>query len=158
MGQKASMSEGQWFPQSWWLLLALPPLGFTTWAVLVYLGIAAKRIRRLVWGGIYFALLVTWLQLTGPDNASTGRQNLALTSAVDDSGRTILRFGMDYSIKPRQGRPRLRMTLLGLPRPKLQGVEIDLSPGLKTVPELLLIAVVASPWISGPVNSGGADG
>jgi hypothetical protein len=61
--------------------LALP-LRFTTWAMFVYLGIAARRIRRLVWGGIYLSLLVTWLQLTGPNSASTGRQNLAALIAV----------------------------------------------------------------------------
>jgi hypothetical protein len=48
--------------------------------------------------------------------------------------------------------------LLGSPRQKYQGTEIVLSPGLKAVPELLLIAVVASPWILSYFNRGAAGG
>jgi hypothetical protein len=82
----------------------------------------------------------------------------ALMSVADDSGRTILRFRVAYSIKPRQGGPRPWMTLLGLNRPRYQEIEVLLSPGLKVVPELLLIAAFASPWISSYFHQAGAAG
>jgi hypothetical protein len=66
-------------------------------------------------------------------------------SAADDSGRTILRFRLAYSIPDGPG---WRRRLFGLSLQKYRGTEIVLSPGLKAVPELLLIAACASPWIS----------
>lgn len=46
-----------------WLLLAVIPFGFTTWAAFVYIGIRARRPRWLAWAAAYAALLVGYLTL-----------------------------------------------------------------------------------------------
>lgn len=56
-------------------LLAVIPLGFTTWAAFVYIGIKARRPRWLAWAAVYAGLLVAYLVLdtTFPhNNAAVG--------------------------------------------------------------------------------------
>ena len=45
-----------------WLLLAIP-LGFTTWAAFLYIGIRARRGQWLAWAGFYAATLGAYLAL-----------------------------------------------------------------------------------------------
>jgi hypothetical protein len=59
-------------------------------------------------------------------------------------------------LNPRKPIPDPSITLLGVPWwRKDQAIEIILSPGLRVVPELLLIAAVASHWIVRYFGSGG---
>jgi DNA uptake protein ComE-like DNA-binding protein len=53
-----------------WLLLTLP-LGFTTWAAFLYIGIRARRARWLVWAGVYAATLAAWGALDSPAHPSS---------------------------------------------------------------------------------------
>ena len=48
-----------------WLLLCLP-VGLTTFAAFLYIGIRARRRRWLVWAGVYAATLAGWLVLDAP--------------------------------------------------------------------------------------------
>jgi hypothetical protein len=84
----------------------------------------------------------------------TKPENTMMTAA-DDSDRTILRFRLAYSIPHGPGS---RRRLFGLSLRDYRGTEIVLSPGLKAVPELLLIAAFASPWIFSYYDAGGGGG
>jgi DNA uptake protein ComE-like DNA-binding protein len=59
-----------------WLLLTLP-LGFTTWAAFLYIGIRARRARWLVWAGVYAATLAAYGALDSPANPSSTAKALA---------------------------------------------------------------------------------
>src|SRR6185437_7645204 len=50
-----------------WLLLCLP-VGLTTWAAFLYIGIRARRRRWLAWAAVYAAMLTGWLVLDAPAN------------------------------------------------------------------------------------------
>jgi DNA uptake protein ComE-like DNA-binding protein len=63
-----------------WLLLAVIPFGFTTWAAFVYIGIRARRPRWLAWAAVYAALLVGYLVL------DTAVQN---SNAADGAGAAL---------------------------------------------------------------------
>ena len=52
-----------------WLLLTLP-LGITTFAAFVYIGVRARRRRWLAWAGVYLATLAGWLVLSAPEHTS----------------------------------------------------------------------------------------
>ena len=52
-----------------WLLLTLP-LGITTFAAFLYIGIRARRRRWLAWAGVYLATLAGWLVLSAPEHTS----------------------------------------------------------------------------------------
>lgn len=58
------------FREKAWLLLCLP-LGLTTWAAFLYIGIRARRRRWLVWAGVYAATLAGWVVLDTPDHPSS---------------------------------------------------------------------------------------
>lgn len=58
-----------------WLLLILP-LGVTTFAAFLYIGIRARRRRWLAWAGVYFATLAGWLVLDAPANPSDTAQGV----------------------------------------------------------------------------------
>jgi len=45
--------------RSWWIVLALTPLGFATWAAFLYVGLAYRRKAWLFASGVYAAALVT---------------------------------------------------------------------------------------------------
>jgi hypothetical protein len=79
----------------------------------------------------------------------------ALMRAADDSGRTILRFRLALSVGDHPG---LWRRLLGSFPQNFRGTEIVLSPSLEAVPELLLIAGVASPWLIGYFTRDGGGG
>jgi DNA uptake protein ComE-like DNA-binding protein len=59
-----------------WLLLTLP-LGFTTWAAFLYIGIRARRARWLVWAAAYAATLAVYGVLDGPAHPSSTAKALA---------------------------------------------------------------------------------
>lgn len=52
-----------------WLLLAVP-LGLTTWAAFLYIGVRARRPRWLAWAAVYAALVAVWITLDTPDHPS----------------------------------------------------------------------------------------
>jgi DNA uptake protein ComE-like DNA-binding protein len=58
------------FREKAWLLLTVP-LGLTTWAAFLYIGIRARRRRWLVWAGVYAATLAGWIVLDTPDHPSS---------------------------------------------------------------------------------------
>jgi DNA uptake protein ComE-like DNA-binding protein len=60
-----------------WLVLAVIPFGFTTWAAFVYIGVRAKRPRWLAWAAAYAALLVAYIVLD-----STAQRNSAATGVA----------------------------------------------------------------------------
>ena len=61
---------GSRFRQKAWLLLCLP-VGLTTWAAFLYIGIRARRRQWLAWAGVYLAAIVGWLVLDAPDHPSS---------------------------------------------------------------------------------------
>jgi hypothetical protein len=58
-----------------WLLFTLP-LGLTTFAAFLYIGIRARRRRWLAWAGVYAATLTGWLVLTAPTHMSSAAQGV----------------------------------------------------------------------------------
>lgn len=63
------------FREKVWLLLCLP-LGLTTWAAFLYIGIRARRRRWLAWAGVYAATLAGWVVLDTPDHPSSIAQGV----------------------------------------------------------------------------------
>jgi hypothetical protein len=47
-----------------WLLLTIP-LGLTTWAAFVYIGIRARRVQWLAFAALYAALVGGWIAPLG---------------------------------------------------------------------------------------------
>jgi hypothetical protein len=64
-----------------WVLLTLP-LGFTTWAAFLYIGVRARRGRWLIWAAVYAAGLVTWLALENPKNSHSPSAHLSAALAL----------------------------------------------------------------------------
>ena len=64
-----------------WLLLTLP-VGLTTWAAFLYIGIRARRRRWLAWAGVYLAGVVVWLVLDAPANPASTAQGIAAAVAL----------------------------------------------------------------------------
>lgn len=56
-----------WFRGKAWLLLTLP-VGLTTFAAFLYIGIRGRRGQWLAWAGVYAATLAGWLILDTPAN------------------------------------------------------------------------------------------
>lgn len=61
--------RGSSFRDKAWLLLCLP-VGLTTWAAFLYMGMRARRRRWLAWAGVYLAAVAVWLVLDTPDHPS----------------------------------------------------------------------------------------
>lgn len=59
-----------------WLLLTLP-LGFTTWAAFLYIGVKAKRVSWIVWAAVYLALMAASFVLDAPAHPSNSAQGIA---------------------------------------------------------------------------------
>jgi DNA uptake protein ComE-like DNA-binding protein len=64
-----------------WLLLTIP-LGFTTWAAFLYIGIRARRPRWLAWAGVYLAAIAGWLVLDSPDHPGSTARGVAAALAI----------------------------------------------------------------------------
>jgi len=69
------------FRKKAWLLLTLP-VGLTTWAAFLYIGIRARRRRWLAWAGVYLAGVVVWLVLDAPANPASTAQGIAAAVAL----------------------------------------------------------------------------
>jgi hypothetical protein len=69
------------FREKAWLLLTLP-VGLTTWAAFLYIGIRARRRRWLAWAGVYLAGVVVWLVLDAPANPGSTAQGIAAAVAL----------------------------------------------------------------------------
>ena len=64
-----------------WLLLTIP-VGLTTWAAFLYIGIRARRRRWLAWAGVYLAAVAVWLVLDSPDRPGSTAQGIAAAVAL----------------------------------------------------------------------------
>lgn len=64
-----------------WLLLTVP-VGLTTWAAFLYIGIRAKRSRWLAWAAVYLAGVIVWLVLDSPDHPGSTAQGIAAGVAL----------------------------------------------------------------------------
>jgi DNA uptake protein ComE-like DNA-binding protein len=72
---------GSRFREKAWLLLTLP-VGLTTWAAFLYIGIRARRRRWLAWAGVYLAGVAVWLVLDAPANPGSTAQGIAAAVAL----------------------------------------------------------------------------
>src|SRR5215467_12952214 len=59
-----------------WLLLTLP-VGLTTWAAFLYIGIRARRRRWLAWAGVYAATFAGYAALDTPAHPSNTAKGVA---------------------------------------------------------------------------------
>ncbi|HYZ52190.1 MAG TPA: helix-hairpin-helix domain-containing protein [Streptosporangiaceae bacterium] len=64
-----------------WLLLAIP-LGFTTWAAFLYIGVRARRPVWLAWAAVYAATLAGYATLDTPAHPSNTAQGIAAVLAM----------------------------------------------------------------------------
>ena len=64
-----------------WLLLTVP-LGFTTFAAFLYIGIRARRPRWLAWAAVYAAMLAGFLVLDAPDHPNPTAMGVATVLAL----------------------------------------------------------------------------
>jgi DNA uptake protein ComE-like DNA-binding protein len=64
-----------------WLLLTLP-IGFTTWAAFLYIGIRARRAQWLVWAGVYAVGLATFFVLDSPAKPTGTAKGVAAVVAM----------------------------------------------------------------------------
>ena len=77
VAQQASVTPSRgWLWRKGWLLLTLP-LGFTTWAAFLYIGIRARRRRWLAWAGLYVGLVVGSGILDAPRHPSATAKAVA---------------------------------------------------------------------------------
>jgi DNA uptake protein ComE-like DNA-binding protein len=74
-------SGGSRFRQKAWLLLCLP-VGLTTFAAFLYIGIRARRRRWLAWAGVYAATLAGWLVLDTPAHPGNTAQGVGAALAL----------------------------------------------------------------------------
>ena len=58
------------------------PVGLTTWAAFLYIGVRARRRRWLAWAGVYLAGVVVWLVLDAPANPDSTAQGIAAAVAL----------------------------------------------------------------------------
>jgi|SRR5690348_4026943 len=72
---------GSRFREKAWLVLCLP-VGLTTWAAFLYIGIRARRRQWLAWAAVYLAAVVAWLVLDAPDNPGSDAQGIAAALAL----------------------------------------------------------------------------
>ena len=59
-----------------WLLLTIP-VGLTTWAAFLYIGVRARRPRWIAWAGVYAAALAGWLVLDAPGHPASTAKGVA---------------------------------------------------------------------------------
>lgn len=64
-----------------WLLLCLP-IGLTTFAAFLYIGIRARRRRWLAWAGVYAATLAGWVVLDTPANPGNAAKSVGAVLAL----------------------------------------------------------------------------
>jgi DNA uptake protein ComE-like DNA-binding protein len=64
-----------------WLLLAIP-LGFTTWAAFLYIGVRARRLVWLAWAAVYAATLAGYATLDNPVHPSSTAEGIAAALAI----------------------------------------------------------------------------
>lgn len=64
-----------------WLLLAIP-LGFTTWAAFLYIGVRARRPVWLAWAAVYAATLAGYAALDTPVHPSSTAKGVAAALAL----------------------------------------------------------------------------
>ena len=64
-----------------WLLLTVP-LGFTTWAAFLYIGIRARRVQWLVWAGVYAATLAVYVALDTPSHPGSTAEGVGAGLAL----------------------------------------------------------------------------
>jgi DNA uptake protein ComE-like DNA-binding protein len=64
-----------------WLLLTIP-VGLTTWAAFLYIGVRARRPSWIAWAGVYAAALAGWLVLDAPGHAAGTAKSLAAVLAI----------------------------------------------------------------------------
>jgi hypothetical protein len=62
-------APGSRFRSRAWLLLTIP-LGLTTWAAFLYIGIRARRGQWLAFAALYAATLAAWIVLDTPNHPS----------------------------------------------------------------------------------------
>ena len=72
---------GSRFREKAWLLLTLP-VGLTTWAAFLYIGVRARRRRWLAWAAVYLAGVVVWLVLDAPANPGSTARGIAAAVAL----------------------------------------------------------------------------
>lgn len=73
-------SGSRWQGKSW-LLLTIP-IGLTTWAAFLYVGIRARRASWIAWAGVYAAALACWFVLDAPDHPTGTAKGLAAVLAI----------------------------------------------------------------------------
>jgi Helix-hairpin-helix motif len=73
---------GSRFRGKWWLVLTFIPLGFTTWAAFLYIGIAARRPRWLGWAAVYAALFAGYAVLDTARYPSGAAETAAAVCAI----------------------------------------------------------------------------
>jgi DNA uptake protein ComE-like DNA-binding protein len=59
-----------------WLLLAIP-VGLTTWAAFLYIGVRARRPQWLAWAAVYAAMVTVWIVLDTPAHPSSTAAGVA---------------------------------------------------------------------------------
>lgn len=64
-----------WSDKAWLLLLI--PIGLTTWAAFLYVGIRARKVSWIIWAGVYAAALASWFVLDAPDHPAGTARSLA---------------------------------------------------------------------------------
>jgi hypothetical protein len=105
-----------WLRRRAWLCLTVPPLGFTTWAAFLYIGIRARRPQWLAWAAAYAGMLVSgWILSASPsstaDGVATALGGLAWIGggvhAIAISGNAVRRIG--YRSDPALEAARLRV-------------------------------------------------
>lgn len=70
-----------WFRGKAWLLLTLP-VGLTTFAAFLYIGIRGRRGQWLAWAGVYAATLAGWLVVDTPANPSNAAMGIGAVLAL----------------------------------------------------------------------------
>src|SRR5439155_26564409 len=76
LGETRGQGRRHWLRGKAWLLLTLP-LGFTTWAAFLYIGIRARRGRWLAWAGVYAATLAGYAALDTPAQPGNAAKSVA---------------------------------------------------------------------------------
>jgi DNA uptake protein ComE-like DNA-binding protein len=72
---RAATPGHSWFRGKAWLLLTVP-IGLTTWAAFLYIGIRARRAQWLAWTVVYLATLAGWLALSAHHHETGAEQAL----------------------------------------------------------------------------------
>jgi DNA uptake protein ComE-like DNA-binding protein len=64
-----------------WLLLTIP-IGLTTWAAFLYVGIRARRPGWIAWAGVYAGGLAAWFVLDAPRHATGAAKGIGAVLAI----------------------------------------------------------------------------